>query len=124
MPDERPTIRYDDWYVVYLPSREVAAIEVGPNRELAVMFWTRRELVEQFLRHNAASGEVIHVFSRTHLRTHSNFAGLLGDWMSLGIGRAVVNLEKFGESDVLTISLSKFFALCSARTRSLEASPN
>jgi hypothetical protein len=124
MLDTKHTIACDDWFIVYLPNREVAAVEVGVSRELAVMFWTQRRRAEQFLRDNAAEGEVIHVFSRTRLRTHPHFAGLVRDWLLLGIKKAVVDLHRFGEPDVLTISLAKFFELSSANAGNLAPSEN
>jgi hypothetical protein len=124
MPDEKLTIPCDDWFIIFRPQREVALIEVGGERELAVMFWSRRERAEQFLRENSAQGEVIHVFSRTRLRTHPPFAGLVQGWLQLGIKKAVVDLRRFEEPDVLVISLPKFFELRSPNAASLAPSQN
>ncbi len=124
MPDEKCAIPCDDWFIIYLPRREVAAVEVGPAGEVAVMFWSRRQRAEQFLRDNAAQGEVIHAFSRTRLRTHPHFAGLVQDWVLLGIKKAVIDLERFGEANVLTIALAKFFELRSPKAGSLAPSTN
>ena len=124
MADEKLTIPCDDWFIIYRPDRELALIEVGGARELAVMFWSRRERAEQFLRENSAQGEVIHVFSRTRLGTHPPFAGLVQDWLRLGIQKAVVDLQRFEEPDVLVISLRKFFELRSPNAGSLAPSVN
>lgn len=124
MSGDTTVVPNDDWYVVYLPGEQIAAVEVGPRHEPSVLFWSARNLAEQFLRENQATGEVRHAFSRTRLGTHGAFAGLVGQWLAAGIRQAVVDLRMFGEPNVLTIALSKFFGLGGARTGDVAPSAN